>query len=69
MQKWHLKMKDGFILNITCREAELTKNGYGEIINIHWKGIIDNIPIKLDIADCDAIWYELIKDGEKNADL
>ena len=61
MQKWYLKMKDGFILTITCKEAEITRNGFDEITNIHWSGIIDNIPIKLDLTDCDAIWYESIK--------
>lgn len=62
MQRWHLKMKDGFILTITCKKAEITKNGFGEVTNIHWNGIIDNIPIRLDLNDCDAIWYENIKD-------
>lgn len=64
MQEWHLILNDGYELIITCKDAEITRNGFREITNIHWNGIKDNVPIKLDISDCKCIYYKILKSGE-----
>lgn len=64
MQEWHIVMDDGYELIITCEEATITKNGLGEITNIHWKGIKDNVPIKMDLEKCKCIYYKELKESE-----
>lgn len=58
MQEWNLVFDNNRELILTCRDAEITRNGLGEITNIHWNGIIDNIPIKADLNDCKLIYYK-----------
>lgn len=64
MQELHLVMDDGFELIITCKEAAITRNGYDEITNINWKGIKDNVPIKLDLSKCKCIYYKVLGESE-----
>lgn len=71
MQEWHLLINDGREILITCESAEITRNGFKEITNIHWNGIKDNIPVKLDLNDCKCIYYRNLKPTEieeQNAD-
>ena len=66
MQEWHLILNDGYELIITCKNAEITKNGLGEVTNIHWNGIKDNVPIKLDLK-AHAVVTETDADEEEIA--
>ncbi len=61
MQEWHLILNDSYELVVTCKDAEITRNGLGELTNIHWNGIKDNVPIKLDLSDCKCIYYKNLK--------
>ena len=58
MQEWHLILNDGFELVVTCEDAEITKDGFGTITNIHCNGVQDNIPVKLDLSECKCIYYK-----------
>ena len=64
MQEWHLLINGGREIVITCESAEITRNRLKEVTNIHWNGIKDNVPVKLDLNDCKCIYYRNLKQEE-----
>lgn len=68
MQEWHLLLNSGRELIVTCESAEITKNRFGEVTNIHWNGIKDNIPIRLNLESCECVYYKTLEKDEKERD-
>ena len=60
-----IRLKSGRELTVICEECSLTRNGFGEVVNIRFEGLQNIRPIILDPSQIELMYEVLQPEADK----
>lgn len=66
MHELVIRLKSGREFTVICEEYTITRNGFGDVTNIRFKGLQNIRPIILDVTQIELMYEVLQMEGEED---